>query len=156
MSNLCRPVSIQVIYGVDVCHSTSTYLLLKSTCELIYVDVSSFNVYLGAFLRRRMFFQYPLVSSNVSTFVYPLECITSTYIATVSTYILLIPCKVSTYLSCTSTCIVHFHSCVGICKNQCRHSSKENSSCVDVFTSYVDLYPTIMKYVSMLLVFVLT
>ena len=156
MSNLRWPVSIQVIYEVDVCQPTSTYLLLKSTWELIYVDVSSSKLYLYTYLRRRLFAQCPPVKINVSTFFYPLECITSKDIVTVSTYILLIPCRVSTYLSCTSTCIVHFHICVGVCKNQCRRSSKENSSCVDVFTSYVDLYPTIMKYVSTLLVPVLT
>ena len=156
MNKLHRPVIIQVVYGVDVFPPTSTDLLSMSTCELSYVDVWSFNVYLWTYLRRRIFFQCPLVSSNTSTDVYPLECITSTYIASVSTYSLLIPCIVSTYLSYTSTYIFHFHSCVGICKNQCRRPSKDNSCCVDVFTSYVDLYPITMNYVSTLLVPVLT
>ena len=156
MSNLRRPISIQVIYGVDVFHPTSTYLILKSTCELIGVDVSSSKLYLWTYLRRRIFSQCPPMSSNTSTFIYPLECITSTYIATVSMYILLIPYRVSTYLSCTSTCIIYFHICADVCKNQCRRSSKENFSCVDVLRLYVDLYPIIRKYVSTLLVPVLT
>ena len=92
MSNLHRPVSIQVIYEVDVFQPTSTYLLLKSTWELIYVDVSASKLYLYTYLRRRLFTQCPSVKIKVSTFVYPLESITSTDIATVSTYILLMPC----------------------------------------------------------------
>ena len=130
MSNLRRPVIIQVVYGVDVSPPTSMYLLSMSTCELTYVDVCSFNVYLWTYLHQRMFFQCLLVSSNASTYVYLLECITSTYIAIVSTYILLIPCRVSTYLSCTSTCIIHFYICAGVCKNQ------------------VDVYPMITLTVS--------
>ena len=42
--------------------STSTYLLLKSTCEFFYVDVSALNLCLKTYLRRRIFSQCPLWS----------------------------------------------------------------------------------------------
>ena len=55
VSNLRRPVTIQLIHGVDVFHPTSTYLFLKSTCELMYVDVCSSKLYLWVLKYRRLF-----------------------------------------------------------------------------------------------------
>ena len=65
MSNLRRPVRIQVVYGVDVFQPTSTYLLLMSTCELIYVDVSSLNVHLWVLTCRRLFIHLNILRQRI-------------------------------------------------------------------------------------------
>ena len=134
MSNLRRPVMIQVVYGVDVSQPTSTYLLLMPTCELIYVDVSSLNVHLWVLTCRRLFIhlnvlrRHTLLMYRRIYFSFHVEC---RRICLVRRPVLFISTVVSTYVRTS----------------------------VDVHprrTLVVSTYPTIRKYVSTLLVPVLT
>lgn len=126
MSNLHRPVIIQVVYGVDVSQPTSTYLLSRATCELIYVDVSSVNVHLWTLTCRRLFIHLnvlrwrTLLLCRHIYFSFHVECrriclvrrpvlfISTSVLAYVRTSVDVHPKRtlaVSTYLLHMSTCI---------------------------------------------------
>ena len=116
MNKLCRPVIIQVVYGVDVSPPTSTYLLSMSTCELIYIDVSSLNVHLWVLTCRRLFIHLNvlrrrtlLLCRRICLVRWPVLFISTSVSAYVRTSVDVHPKRtlaVSTYILHTSTFLV--------------------------------------------------